>query len=476
MRRALKFVAVMVTVIAIISCGIEQPDPTQVAASPTASAPEPTPTSAAARLPSPTALPSTAPRPSPTLVPTVTRRPPQPTPTPQPAATISPEVVAAMERIELEMQSLRGLDEAEPITRTLVSRQELSAYLDQQFVEDYSPEEIEADVRVLAAFGFVEPDYDLRQVLLDIYSAEVLGLYEDEADTLYVVTKGQFSLLDRLTFAHEYVHGLQDQSFDLEAFVEDEELSDDEVLARMALIEGDASQAMSQYLLLHMSDISNQDLQQLTEEAEGDGGTALAAAPPIIAETVLFPYTYGLEFVLLLYEDGWEAVDAAFADPPRSTEQILHPQRYLDGDEPQLISLPPLTDTLGSGWTMVETEVLGEFQTGLYLAQQLDEETVAQASEGWDGDRYAVYVKEDSTALIFSSVWDTETDAEEFVDAYRQFAEARYRAVGQAPQQRELRWQAAGEAALLTWQDDRVIILVGPDPAIVDAILSTLDF
>jgi hypothetical protein len=475
MRRALKIVTAMVTLVTIMSCGLEQTNPTQVPASPTALALDPTSTPATAMLSSPSASPSAAPRPSPTFVPTVTRRPPQPTLTPQPAATISPEIVAAMERIELEMQSLRGLDEAEPITRTLVSRQGLSAYLDQEFQDDYSPEEIQTDVRVLAAFGFVEPDYDLRQVLLDIYSAEVLGLYEDKVDTLYVVTKGQFSLLDRLTFAHEYVHGLQDQNFDLEAFIDEERLSDDEVLARTALVEGDASQAMSQYLLLHMSDISNQDLQELTQEAEGDGGTALAAAPPIIAETVLFPYTYGLDFVLVLYEDGWEAVDAAFADPPRSTEQILHPQKYLDGDEPQLVALPPLTDTLGSGWTLVETEVLGEFQTGLYLAQQVDQETVELASEGWDGDRYAVYVKDSSTVLVFSSVWDTGTDAEEFADAYRQYAEASYRGVGQAQKEGELRWQAAEDVTLLTWQDDRVVIIVGPDTATVDAILSTLD-
>jgi hypothetical protein len=475
MKLVLKIVATMVTLIAIIGCGPGQPNPTPVPASPTALPLEPTATSVAAKPSGSTAPPSATPSPSPTLVPTVTPRPPLPTPAPQPAATISPEVVAVMERIELEMQNLRGLDEVKPITRTLVSRQELGTYLDQEFRDDYSPEEIEADVRVLAAFGFVEPDYDLRQALLDIYSAEVLGLYEDEVDTLYVVTKGQFSLLDRLTFAHEYVHGLQDQNFDLEAFTDEENLSDDEVLARTALIEGDASQAMSQYLLLHMSDISNQDLQELTQDAEGDGGTALTAAPPIIAETVLFPYTYGLDFVLVLYEDGWEAVDAAFANPPRSTEQILHPQKYLDGDEPQIVALPPLTDTLGSGWTLVESEVLGEFQTGLYLAQQVDQETVEQASEGWDGDRYAVYAKDSASVLVFSSVWDTETDAEEFADAYRQYAEARYRGIGQAPLNGQLRWQVAEEATLLTWQGDQVVIVVGPDTATVDAVLSTLN-
>ncbi|MGC9335958.1 MAG: hypothetical protein ACP5JJ_17565, partial [Anaerolineae bacterium] len=369
----------------------------------------------------------------------------------------------------------RGLNETTPITRTLLSRRELSVYLDQKFQENYTAEEIKADVRVLAAFDFVEQGYDLRQVLLDIYSAEVLGLYEDDVDTLYVVTEDEFSLLDRLTFVHEYVHGLQDQHFDLEAYVDEDRLSDDEALARMALVEGDATQAMSQYLLLHMADINQEDIKALAEGAESDGGAALDAAPPIIRETVLFPYTYGLEFVLFLFEDGWEAVDAAFSDPPRSTEQILHPQKYLADDEPRLVVLPPLTDTLGIGWTLVESEVLGEFQTGLYLAQQVDQDTVAEASEGWGGDRYAVYTKDGLDVLVFASVWDTVTDREEYVDAYRQYAEAKYRGVGHATAAAQMWWESIGESTLLTWEKDRAVVIAGPDIATVQKVLATLD-
>ncbi|MCL7455375.1 MAG: hypothetical protein M8467_20255 [Anaerolineae bacterium] len=474
MRQTLKILVTAVAVLTIAGCVPGRSSPTAIPASPTTQPIEGTPTQAAAVQPSPTPSPVVTPKPSPTLVPTVTRRPP-PTPTSEQVATLSPEVVTAMETIELEMEALRGLDENEPISRTLVSRQELGAYLDQQFLEDYTADEIEADVRVLAAFDFVEVGYDLRQVLLDVYSAEVLGLYEDDEDTLYVVTEGGFSLLNQLTFAHEYVHGLQDQHFDLDTFVDDDRLSDDQVLARMALVEGDASQAMSQYLMLHISDLTNQDLQELTEEADSSDGAALASAPAIIRETVLFPYTYGLEFVLALYEGGWRAVDAAFAQPPQSTEQILHPQKYLDGDEPQIIALPPLTDTLGSGWTLLESEVLGEFQTSLYLSQQVAQETVELASEGWDGDRYVVYTRDGTDVLVFATVWDTEADREEFVDAYRQYAEAKYRGVGHGTGEAEMRWEAPGEVTLLTWKGDRAFIVVAPDAATVDRVLGALD-
>jgi hypothetical protein len=475
MKRTVQVLATMVALATIIGCGFGQPTAAPISPSAAAQPVEDTPEEAVVMAPSATVWSSATPRPSPTLVPTVTRRPTQPAAQPEPASTPRPELVATMEALEMEVAAFRGLDETTPITRSLLSRGELTAYLEQQFQEDYTAEEIEVGVRVLVAFDFVEQGYDLRQVLLDIYAAEVLGIYEDDVDSLYVVTEEEFSLLDRLTFVHEYVHGLQDQHFDLEAFVDEDRLSDDEALARMALIEGDATQAMSQYLLLHMADINQEDIKALSEGAESDDGAALAAAPSIIRETVLFPYTYGLEFVLVLFEDGWEAVNAAFADPPRSTEQILHPQKYLDGDEPRLVALPPLTDTLGIGWTLVESEVLGEFQTGLYLAQQVDQDTVAQASEGWGGDRYAVYTKDEAEVLVFASVWDTEADREEFVDAYRQYAEAKYRGVGHGTAAAQLWWEIPGEATLLTWKGDRAVVLVGPDAPTVQKVLVPLD-
>jgi hypothetical protein len=378
-----------------------------------------------------------------------------------------------MDAIEADMEALRGLELSMPVTRTLMTRDELAAFLESEFTQDYAPEEVEADVLAMAAFDFVDPEFDLRTVLLDLYSAEILGLYDDELDVFYIVSDDGFDLSDELTVAHEYVHGLQDQHFDLNAFVDDDTINDDEYLARLSLVEGDASLAMVEYLWAHMNELDAVELAKLLEEDEGSD-EALAAAPPIIRETFAFPYLYGLEFVTVLQQEGWQAVDTAYLDPPQSTEQILHPEKYLSRDEPQVITLAPLTDTLGTGWHLVEAETLGEFQTNLYLVQQVDQETASLASQGWDGDRYAVYTSDTALLLVFATAWDSPADREEFVSAYRQYAENKY---GQPPSrsaEAELWWETPAQAAVLTWGQDTALILLGPDPETVARVLAAV--
>jgi hypothetical protein len=377
-----------------------------------------------------------------------------------------------MDTIATQMEDLRGLSLSAPITRTVMTREELGAYVEDRLAEEYPPEEVQKDVLVLSAFDFVDSDYDLRQVLLDLYSEEILGLYDHELDTFYIVSDGDFDLLDQLTVAHEYVHALQDQSFGLDAFTDEERLSDDSLLAHMALVEGDATLAMTEYLIARRSEISADDLAEVLEAEGGTREQVMGDVPPIIRETFDFPYIHGSEFVSLLQEQGWRAVDGAFVDPPESSEQILHPDKYFSRDEPQLLALPPLTDTLGSGWQLMEEETLGEFQTDLYLAQHVDEETAKVASQGWDGDQYAVYAKDGTTALAFVTVWDSLADREEFVAAYQQYASQKYGQQPSQPVETEAWWEAPSQSTVLTWEGDTALVVVGPDLETVTRVLA----
>jgi hypothetical protein len=438
--------------------------PTAATATVVADLPLPTDT----ECPSPTGTPT--PRPSATPAPTLVAAEATPVRTPIPGTAPSGQILATIQTIEFEMKALRGLAGTSPLTRTLMTRDELARYLEDEFEEEYSPQEMAIDTRVLAAFDFVSEEIDLRQILVDLYSAQVLGMYDDEVDTLFVVSDGEFDLMDRLTLAHEYVHSLQDQNFGLDSFVDDDQLNDDQYLARRALVEGDATLAMTQYLLAHLRELGPEDLRSLEEEDEGSA-EALAAAPDIIRETLVFPYNEGTEFVTLLQEQGWRAIDAAYVDPPQSTEQILHPDKYLERDEPQLVSLPPLTDTLGIGWERLDSETLGEFQTILYLAQQVDQAMAEQASAGWDGDRYTVYGRDEDELLVLLTVWDGKADRDEFVVAYRQYATAKY---GQDPSRAEsgaVWWQTPDQVTALRWSAAQTFLVVGPDAATVERVL-----
>lgn len=463
--------AVVGLLLLLAGCGAAGPEE-RTGTEPTATSaiPSTTPTAPAATQvvagsqPSDTTVPSSTPTPTPsaTAVPSLPPPTSRPTRTPLPGVAPSGQVLATIEAIELEMETLRGLEGTSSMTRTLMTREELTRYLEHQFEEEYPPQEVDADTRVLIALNFVSAGIDLRQVLLDLYASQVLGMYEEEVDTLFIVTDGAFDLSDRLTLAHEFVHGLQDQVYGLDRFIDEDSLNDDQFLARMALVEGDATLAMTEYLLAHVDELSQADLLSLQEENE-DGAEALAAAPTILQETLAFPYSYGTEFVTALQGRGWQAVDAAYADPPQSTEQILHPAKYLEGDAPQLVSLPPLTDTLGAGWSRIDEETLGEFQTRLYLAQEVDPAAAGEASAGWDGDRYVVYGRDGDDVLVLVSVWDSEADRQEFVAAYRQYVTGYYGLEPSRTEGSEIWWETPDEVTVLGWQADRTFIVVGPD-------------
>jgi hypothetical protein len=393
---------------------------------------------------------------------------------PTPAITPSSELLEELDALKAEAEVLRGLPLTLPITRSLMTRDGLAVYMEQQLAEEYSPEELEAEVRVLAAFDFVPQDFDLLTLLADAYSSEVLGMYDDEGDTFYVITDaagGDLDLVARLTSVHEYTHGIQDEHFELETFLDGEQLSDDQFLARQSLVEGDATLVMSYYLGTHRDEFSAEDLEALRSRSAEGRQSGLAAAPPIFRETFDFAYVRGLEFVAILQEEGWDAVDAAYADPPQSTEQILHPEKYLSRDEPQIVALPPLTDTLGAGWHLVRADTLGEFQTALYLDQRLGQGIVDRASQGWGGDQYALYANNGQDVLVYGTVWDSPQDREEFVTAYQAYAGEKYGLAATRGGETELWWETPAQTAVLTWEGTAVRVILGPDRVTVLKVL-----
>jgi hypothetical protein len=176
---------------------------------------------------------------------------------------------------------------------------------------------------------------------------------------------------------------------------------------------------------------------------------------------MLFPYEQGLLFVDYLYsEGGYPGVNAAFENLPQSTEQILHPERYLEGEAPQLVSLPPLTGTLEADWQFVDENVLGEFFLSVYLEQYVNSNDAASAADGWGGDRYAVYYRpdDDGLVLVYRIMWDSASDAKEFHNTYRTLGQNRF---GSTPDS-DTCWE--GEDAICIYLDNaETLIIRAPD-------------
>ncbi|MEZ4540927.1 MAG: hypothetical protein R3C43_13230 [Chloroflexota bacterium] len=350
--------------------------------------------------------------------------------------------------VEANVSELRGLEPLEPVVPVVLSRDELRERITRETASETTPDESRAEVLALSAFDFLGRDYDLYTAQVTLQSEGILGYYDPDTAEFVVVNDG--ALLDpaaQWTHAHEFVHALQDQYYDLNA-LSDDSLDSEARAAVRALAEGEAE--LVQYLYLFESDyFSDVEVEAILNDPEQVDSDYLSEFPPVLINDLAFPYTDGVEFVIDLYrEDGFAAIDAAWADPPRSTEQILHPDRYRAGDAPQVVTLPPLDDTLGTGWMLLDGDILGEFYLRQYLAQQLPSATVNRAATGWGGDRYAVYWNEatDEMVMALRLVWDTPEDALEFAEVYPDYPAALW--------QTEAETQPDGSAC---WAGDDVI-------------------
>jgi len=355
--------------------------------------------------------------------------------TPVEEGTLSPEIIDQMDQIQEEVQNNRGLNQKTNLERALMTTAELEDVVINDFFKDYTDEDAREDSKVLGTLGLLEPGFDLHQFYLDLYSEQIAGYYDQETKEMYVIAGETFGGMERMTYAHEFTHVLQDQNYDLENGMKlnDEtcEADTEYCAAVTALIEGDATMSETQWFIQFST---NQDKKDLMSFQESYSSPVYDSAPAFMKEDFLFPYDQGYSFVETIYnEGGWQAVDDAYANPPVSTEQILHPEKY-PTDSPVKVEMPDFKSMLGDGWTELDNNVMGEWYTYLILAKgssdrfRMDEDTAKTAAAGWGGDTYLYYTSDDSEDYLFvwRSVWETPQDAEEFFSLSGDYGKARW--------------------------------------------------
>jgi hypothetical protein len=313
-----------------------------------------------------------------------------------------------------DMTVIRDLELLKPIDINYQTRQELQEWAE-DVVADYTEDQQAADERVLLVFGLIEPGTDVGEMNTSYMSEGILGFYDPETKEMVVVLSSdgeELTANDQVTYAHEVVHALQDQHFDmLDVYDGYETMSDDRFMALEAMTEGDASLAHQLYL------IENPGLmEEYEKEIAGEDYSGLDDYPMYFIEAQAFPYIEGTLFVLDVYvEGGWEAVNDMYQNPPTTSEQILHPEKFMEGEEAvDVVAADPLK-RLGEGWEVFDDNVMGEFMTDVFLRNGGARTGDARdASEGWGGDNYIVFGNDEETGFVWTSAWDTKDDAEEF--------------------------------------------------------------
>jgi hypothetical protein len=351
-----------------------------------------------------------------------------PTPTAAPSASTVPSAApssaatdtdAIYDAIEAQVDELRGLTPVD-VQRQTIDEAALGEKSTADFDEDNPPEYVEANERLYQALGLLEKDDSLRDLYLALIESQVAGFYRPDEKTLYVVSRsGTVNGADKITFAHEYDHALQDANFDV--FKDPEALRDqtDEALARAALYEGDATLLMSQWAIPNMTPEELQDVVAAGNDPKAN--EVLAATPPILTESLLFPYNAGLAFIQpKQLGGGWAGVDEVYSRLPASTEQILHPEKYDAQEAPVAVTLPTqLAEGMGAGWSVALEDTWGEFQTGIWLRESgVPAADATAAAAGWGGDRLAVLSGPDGAwGVAMQFAWDSGVDADAFETA-----------------------------------------------------------
>jgi len=372
-------------------------------------------------------------------------------------------VRAATAEVLRETSEVRKLAVLRPVRSGAQSRAEIERMLVRNLDRGSKPEEARADELMLKRLGMLPAGFRLRPFLVSLLAEQVAGYYDPRSREFYLADWLDLDA-QKPVIAHELAHALQDQHFDLRRFERWPKHDSDAELAAHALVEGDATLTMMQYV---RRDLGRQLAMFRSLVAGGQGSTEVYdSAPRVVRESLVFPYAQGANFVTAVHgRGGWGMVSAAYRRLPASTEQILHPEKYFADERPLPVRLRDLSPRLGRGWRMADHDVNGEWGCFLLVDEFIKSaDESRRAAAGWGGDRYALFTGpgEADAVVAIKTLWDTEADAEEFFDAYARRTAARY---GPAPAARgaesELLWETGDGRLLVRRSGKTVVVLEG---------------
>ena len=332
---------------------------------------------------------------------------------------------------EIYLPELRGKRFLAEVRPGFMKRPELSKFIREELDREMPPIEFERMRKAFVALGLAKPTFRPGELLPRLYTEEIAGFYDPRKKTLFLIAESEGTPFDsmeqKITLVHEMSHALMDQHYDLEAMQRGVLQDDDALVALTSLVEGEATAAMFAYAaggkaFLRTPPSMAGQMFPMDGDLAAVGGPALRDAPKIIVQSLIFPYGGGLKFVLdLTHRSGdWTEVDRAFRAPPISTEQILHPEKYRNGDDPPMrCQLVGVVEAAGDGWKEVTRNTLGELGVSILLEER-GARGAERAAAGWGGDRYLILEGPDGQlAVVVRTLWDTERDAQQFARSWR---------------------------------------------------------
>lgn len=340
------------------------------------------------------------------------------------AATAFGGTAAENEAILKGLADITGLAMLKPVAQITMQREKLTTYFNERINEAVKPEELRIEELALKKLGFAPPDFDLKKTTVELMTEQAAAFYDYRKRQMVLLEGGTGGMMADMALVHELAHALADQHFQLEKFIKKAGGNDDGALARMAVMEGQATWLMSEFMAKKMGQSlldSDGIVNMMANMAGGGAGgfPVLQRVPVYMRESLLFPYAQGLLFqhrvVAKLGKDGFKEV---FRRAPQSTQEILHPERYMDKQAVPEIKLAAFAQE--KDYKRLTEGTMGEFDHKVLLKQYAP--SMELLAERWRSAKYQLWeARKDSgrVALAYASEWADDKAAADFFAAYK---------------------------------------------------------
>lgn len=381
--------------------------------------------------------------------------------TDQGEVTVSLQTYA--DQIQSEVGRIRGLPFKASIKANNQSLDDFETYIDAELRSQLPGDRAKNYGKVVKKVGLHRGKEieDLIEMTKVVMKSQAAAYYDPETSAFYVLMNDMPEVMLGGIYAHELYHGLQDQHYDLDRYLMAlmrKGANDDEIMARQAVVEGEATYIMTLWSMQHITGlpperemvefainfqagmdsesmremIQSGPVQSMLAEAEGmqRAVDALDHIPSFMIETMVGAYMKGMQFVFEIQRNGWGSVEQLYAMPPVSSEQILHPEKWMTSEMPYVLEWSDFeAEPALQNWKLLDANTLGEIQIGIIFREHGFRDISLVAADGWDGDRYAVLEHEESgeLMLLLYTCWDNEDEALEFSRVYEPLQEEKYR-------------------------------------------------
>jgi hypothetical protein len=357
---------------------------------------------------------------------------------------------AAVAETMASVTEIRGLDFKQEVPVEVLDDAQARDHAIKRFMKFYTDERIRAEEQAYILMGLFPEGTDMLEVVLDVLEEQAGGFYDPDTKSFYVLDDIPAGVAP-IVVSHELTHALEDQHFDIDERLGEVMGNEDAIFARSAIHEGSAMLVMNRYTI-DAAAAGELDAEALGSMAESEAGRAekLGAMPPALTRSLLGSYILGMSFLLrgnmmaMVDEFPRADVDRSFEDAPRSSEQILHPEKYWNPeqrDDPTEVGPVKLARTLGDDWHHVASGVLGELTVGVMVGAPTPSVAAASmlaegkhwtndAASGWDGDRWELWRRGEDAIVVLTTVWDTGKDAREFAAALPERDQAAWKVKG----------------------------------------------